>query len=269
MKLFFQKIGQEPSLIILHGLYGSSDNWITVARRLASRYTIYLVDLRNHGRSPHHPDHTYPLMATDIEELMASESIDKAYILGHSMGGKTAMLFAALHPERVSGLIIVDIAPGGYTNLSQYSPQVIAHLNIVNTMLSVDFSKLTSRAKIENDLAKTITDTDIRRFIMKNVQRNANNSFGWKLNIDAIHRALPGIMGPIPLEKIMGGQALKGFPILFIKGEYSDYITPDQIPMIRQYFPEAEIKTIPSAGHWVHAEQPKQFIKVLEEFLSN
>ncbi len=269
MKLFFQKIGQGPSLIILHGLYGSSDNWITVAQRLASHYTIYLVDLRNHGRSSHHPDHTYPLMAADIVEFMASESIEKAYILGHSIGGKTAMLFAALHPEMVAGLIIVDIAPGGYANLNQYSPQVIAHLNIVNAMLSVDFSKLTSRTEVENDLAKTITDTDIRRFIMKNVQRNANNFFSWKLNLDAINRALPGIMGPIPLEKILGGQALKGFPVLFIKGEYSDYITHDQIPMIRQYFPEAEIKTIPSAGHWVHAEQPELFIKVLQEFLSN
>jgi pimeloyl-ACP methyl ester carboxylesterase len=267
MNLFYQKLGQGPVLIILHGLYGSSDNWITVARKLSTRYTVYLIDLRNHGKSPHSHEHSYTLMAEDIEELITSESIEKTYIIGHSMGGKVAMLYAAIHPEKIAGLIVVDIGPGGYANLSQYSPQVIGHLNIVNAMLSIDLSKFTSRTEIEIELAKTIHDLPTRQFIMKNIDRNKDYSFTWKLNVDAISRSLPAMMGSIYLDKILNDKQLTQFPVLFIKGAHSGYISSDQITLIMKYFPGAQINTIPEAKHWVQAEQPEMFMKALNDFL--
>ncbi|MDP4209025.1 MAG: alpha/beta fold hydrolase [Bacteroidota bacterium] len=267
MKLFFHKLGEGPALVILHGLYGSSDNWITVARKLSEHFTVYLVDLRNHGRSPHVAEHSYQAMAADLNELFIDEGIEKAYLMGHSMGGKTAMLFAAQHPEKISRLIVVDIAPGRYTRVDEPSEHSIAHLNIVNAMLSLDFSQITTRTAIDAELAKFINNISVRQFIMKNVHRNANHSFSWKLNIEAISKGLPNILGAIPLEKTLQGNVLDTFPTLFIRGENSDYITGEHIPEIYRYFPNAEIKGIPDAGHWVHADQPEKFMETLTSFL--
>ncbi len=267
MQLYFQKIGEGPILIILHGLYGLSDNWISIARKLSTDHTVYLVDQRNHGRSPHHPVHTYDAMSQDLNELMVAEKIEKAIILGHSMGGKTAMVFSALFPAKVDKLIVVDIGPGGYANIDQYSPQVLAHLNIVNSMLSIDFEIFTSRVQIDNELAKMIKDQTIRQFLMKNVHRNQGNSFAWKLNIDAISKAMPVIMGSVSMEKILKGASITEFPVLFIKGEKSDYINKEQEILIDRFFPNAIIETIRDAGHWVHSEQPELFLNLINSFL--
>ena len=267
MKLFFQKLGQGQPLIILHGLYGCSDNWITVARNLAGHFTVYLVDQRNHGKSPHHPVHSYQSMVDDLDELVKSEGLGKSILMGHSMGGKTAMLFAAIRPDKVSGLIIVDIGPGGYANIDRISPMVIAHLNIMSSMLSVDFSKYTTRNEIENELARTLTDVNIRQFIMKSIQRNDDNSFSWKLNLEALSKALPEIMGSIHLEKVVGDIGITGFPVFFIKGERSDYISMEQEVLIHRYFPGATVDVISNAGHWVHADQPAQFLEKMDSIL--
>jgi esterase len=267
MQLYFQKTGEGPALIILHGLYGLSDNWISIARKLSVFQTVYLVDQRNHGRSPHHPEHSYPAMALDLLELMESEKIKKASIMGHSMGGKTAMLFSAMFPEKVDKLIIVDIGPGGYANIDQHSPQVLAHLNIVNSLLSIDFEKFSSRVQIDKELALTIKDDTVRQFLMKNVHRNPDNTFSWKLNIKAISNAMPAIMGPVDLEKTDIKKSSCKFPVLFIKGEKSDYISPQQQLLISKYFPCAVLKTITGAGHWVHAEQPEAFFSLVDLFL--
>jgi esterase len=267
MNLYFQKFGQGPVLIMLHGLYGSLDNWVSVARKFSPAYTIYLVDLRNHGRSPHSDEHSYSLMAEDIHELITNEGIGKAIILGHSMGGKVAMLYAAAHPDKVAGLIVVDIGPGGYATLNKYSAQVIEHLNIVNTMLSVNLANYHNRADIENEVAKTITDMPIRQFIMKNVERQKDLCFVWKLNVNAISKALPAMMEAIPLGKILGDKQIFEYPVLFIKGEHSHYISAEQQSLITKYFPDAQLKIVPNAKHWVHAEQPGLFMGILEEFL--
>lgn len=269
MDLFFQKIGTGDPIIILHGLYGSSDNWVTFARQLAERNTVYLIDQRNHGRSSHHPEHSYERMSDDLLAFFANQHIEKAIILGHSMGGKTAMLFTAKYPEKVKGLIVVDIAPAGYASLSEFSPQAIVHLNIVNAMLSVDLAQHKTRTDIENELAKTITDASIRQFIMKNIHRKADHSFNWKLNLSALSKALPEIMGSIHLEKVLAQKPPIHIPTLFIRGGRSNYLLPEHYAEIKTYFSEAEIETIPNTGHWVHAEQPVLFEQTVTHFLDN
>lgn len=267
MKLFFQKMGEGPVLIILHGLYGLSDNWLTFGRKLSEHFTVYLVDQRNHGRSPHSSEHTYPEMSDDLCEMMDSEGTERAIVLGHSMGGKTAMQFAAMYPGRLSGLIVVDIAPAGYSALSDHSPQVIMHMNIVDTLLSIDLKKFSSRTEIDDELEKRITDAKIRQFLMKNVHRSKDGSFNWKLNIEAINNHLPEIMGPVIFEPYAGKRAIGGFPVLFIRGGRSNYLLPEHYAGIKEYFPGAIIETIPGAGHWVHADKPVEFGKVVGEFL--
>ena len=267
MKLFFQKFGHGPAVVILHGLYGCSDNWVPIARAIADFYTVFLVDQRNHGKSPHHPVHTYSSMVNDLEEFFQNENITKPIIIGHSMGGKTAMLFAAIHPDKLAGLVVVDIGPGGYTNVDNYSPLVIAHLNIMSSMLSIDFEEYTTRREIEDELAKTVTDVNVRQFVMKNIQRNTDNTFSWKFNLDALSKALPEIMGAISLDKVLDGRAINQMPVFFIKGERSDYISAEQKILIRKYFPQAKLEGISDAGHWVHAEQPVKFLEKLEEIL--
>ena len=268
MKLFFQKMGEGPVLIILHGLYGLSDNWLSFARKFSENFTVYLVDQRNHGRSPHSPDHSYALMSADLVELMNSEHIEKAYLMGHSMGGKTAMHFAAMWPDKLLGLIVVDIAPAGYATTTEYSPQAITHLNIVNTLQSIDLKQFTSRTEISDELAKTIPNTAIRQFLMKNIHREHDGSFRWKLNVDAISKSLPAMMGPVGLDKILPDRSIREFPILFIRGGRSNYLLPEHYPEIKKYFPGAEIETIPGAGHWVHADQPEKFLTIVLQFLN-
>lgn len=262
MNLFFQKLGQGQPIIILHGLYGSSDNWITIARKLTDAYTVYLVDLRNHGKSPHDPVHTYASMVDDLYDLIITEAIEKPIIIGHSMGGKVAMLFAVYYSERVGGLIIVDIGPGGYANVDKPSPMVLSHLNIMSSMMSIDLKQYASRGEIEQELAKTIQNASVRQFIMKNVLRNPDNSFSWKLNLEAIFKALPEIMGPIALR------ITDNIPVYFIKGEHSNYISEEQQSLIAGHFPQAKIETVSNAGHWVHADMPDQFFSKLQEALN-
>lgn len=267
MKLFFQKIGEGKPLIILHGLYGFSDNWVTVGRKLSEYFSVYLVDQRNHGRSPHHTEHNYTVMADDLYELVVTEKLDHVYLLGHSMGGKTAMLFAAMHPCMVAGLIVVDIGPGGYASIDTPSSLVLAQMNIMSALRAVDMKNCSTREEIDRELSVFIKDMDIRQFMMKNVHRNADNSFSWKFNLEVLSQGLPSVMGPVSLDKILAGGVLDSFPVLFIKGEHSDYITAGQEELIRQYFPGAQLKIIAGARHWVHAEQPGQFMKVVGEFL--
>lgn len=268
MKLYFQKLGDGPVLIILHGLYGSSDNWATFARSLSTNYTIYLIDMRNHGRSPHHPEHSYEAMRADIKELVVSEGLHNICILGHSMGGKTAMLYALKYPEDLSGLIVVDIAPVKYSSVDSYNNQAIVHLNIVQAMLSVDFSKIKSRTEINSELENSIKEITVRQFIMKNVHRNHDGTFCWKLNIDAISKFLPQIIGFVSGEKLCG-LGKNHFPVLFIRGGLSDYIIPEYYTEIKRLFPLARIETILNAGHWVQVEQPAKFMDVVSDFLQS
>ena len=267
MKLNYKKLGEGPALIIVHGLYGSLDNWLTIAKELSKNFEVFLVDQRNHGNSPHADSHTYLDLKNDLLEFMDDHKIDKAVLLGHSMGGKTVMFFAVDYPERVSSLLVVDIAPKNYSKISDYTPQTINHEHLVSVILNIDLHLFISRTEINQELTNQIKSEKVRQFLLKNLKRNEDKSFGWKLNIKAISEYLPQIMDGIDESSFMKGKGITGFPVLFIKGEESNYICADDHKLIRTIFPYAEITSIPKAGHWVHAEQADLLVKTVNYFI--
>lgn len=267
MELFYRKEGEGPTIVIVHGLYGASDNWMSVARALSENYEVYLIDQRNHGRSPHSNIHTYEALVEDLKNFLDNHGIEKTILIGHSMGGKTVMFFARKFPERINNLIVVDIAPKDYKNLIDFSQQTVDHLNIINAMAAIDFSTIHSRKEIDDELAQTIPSKRVRQFLLKNLHREKDNTFSWSLNIEALKNNLNDILKGFDKEEIQNGLNIIGFPVLFIKGELSNYITETDYPTIRKVFPYAEIETIKDAGHWVHAEQPEEFIKTIKNFI--
>lgn len=267
MNLYFRQFGQGIPLIILHGLYGSSDNWLTVARALSADYRVFIPDLRNHGRSPHSPVHTYPAMCADIIELMDHNDIEQCMIIGHSMGGKVAMHVASAVPHRVLKLVIDDIAPVSYSSLSEFSSLALEHLNIVDTLLHTDLSLYARREDIEQTWKEHIPDADIRRFLLKNIQRNDGNRYSWRLNVQSIARNLPHILNGMDGPGYGKSQKIE-LPALFLKGELSIYIQPENFALIRQIFTDVQITVIPHAGHWLHVEQPGQFLSEVRRFFN-
>ncbi|MDR1672299.1 MAG: alpha/beta fold hydrolase [Bacteroidales bacterium] len=265
MVLHYRKTGQGMPLIILHGLYGSADNWMSIARRLSERCEIIVPDMRNHGHSPHHPVHTYPEMCADVVELMDALHLEKCALMGHSMGGKTAIHIAATVPQRISRMIVADIAPVNYASLTEYSPAALEHLNLLHVLLNTDLSLFSKREDIEQYWTADIPDAATRRFLLKNLQRS-DNSFIWRLHLQAIARNLPHILNGFDEERFRNMQL--PMPALFLKGGKSPYLQPEMTPAIQQLFPQAQIAVIPDAGHWLHAEQPKLFVQAVEKFMS-
>ncbi len=268
MDLNYKKIGEGPSLIILHGLYGSSDNWFTMAKSLANHFTVYLLDLRNHGESTHHPEHNYDVMSQDVAEFCEKHNITKATMLGHSMGGKAAMFFAAKFRKMVSSLIVVDISPKSYKNSDDFGFHTVNHAKIIDALIEIDLNEAESRKDIDQQLAKTISDKRVRQFLLKNVTRDNEKNFIWMLNLSALKHNLESIMEGLPASEFKDGMGISGFPVLFLKGEKSNYITNEDHTLIRQYFPKAKIVTIPGGGHWLHAEKPTEFKQHLFDFLN-
>lgn len=263
MKLHSEILGNGHPLIILHGLYGSGENWLTHGKLLSDRYTVHLVDQRNHGKSPHSAEHHYTAMEGDLLEYMDAMQIERAVIMGHSMGGKTALFFALAHPERVSALIVVDMSPKSYDSLSD--AKTLFHKEIFEGLRSIPLAGLKSRTKAESLLKPYIPQERIRKFLLKNLQRRKDNkSFYWLLNLEGLFNSLDNILEGIDPEMV---SPITAFPVLFIKGELSGYIDEESIGTIRSIFPYAEISTIKDSGHWLHAEKPEEFMKVVNEFL--
>jgi len=253
MKLNFRILGEGKPLIILHGVFGSADNWQTVGKILAEQFKVYLVDLRNHGNSPHSDEFNYQLMAEDIIELMNDENIESGYLLGHSMGGKVAMNVAMSNAERIEKLIVVDIAPRAYP------PH---HQQIFEGFESVKLESLKSRGEADNQMSAVIANIGIRQFILKNLARTSDGTFRWKLNLEAIKKATNSIGDSTPEELTFVGKTL------FIGGSKSDYIQKTDHIKIKKLFPNSEIEIIEGAGHWVHAEKPKELIEIVQSFLN-
>jgi esterase len=264
MKLFYRKMGAGRPVVIIHGLYGSSDNWLSIGRELSEDFEVYLVDQRNHGKSPHAAEHNYEVLRDDMLGFMNDAGLEKAILAGHSMGGKTAMCFARNYPDRVSSLIVIDIAPKSYKDLAR--SKKFSHYSIMKAMKNIDFPSASSRRDIESMLAESIPQERIRRFLMKNIGQGKDRKYFWKLNVDVLLSELNNIMDG-ENETCFAGTPVMELPVLFIRGENSSYILDEDMDQIRKIFPSAMLETIPGAGHWLHAEQPGAFIKVVSDFL--
>ena len=268
MELFFRKYGEAgPPLVIVHGLYGSSDNWVSIARDLSDRFEVFVVDQRNHGQSPHSPKHDYPSMREDLREFMDLQGIRKAVLIGHSMGGKTIMSFAEAWPDRVQALVSVDIAPRSYRNLALVSRSAANHASMIDAMKKIDLSKIDSREDADRALALYVGSERIRSFLLKNLRREQGGAFQWRINLEAISNNLEAIFEGMDREAIAARGGISGFPALFISGGNSDYIRTADHQIIRDIFPSAEVVSIQGTGHWVHAEQPTLLVKTIRYFL--
>ncbi len=252
MNLHYRTLGEGQPVIILHGIFGTSDNWQTFGKQLATDYQIFLIDQRNHGLSPHSDTFDYPAMAEDIHEFIQQHQLDNPIIIGHSMGGKAAMFYAVTHPNELAKLIVVDIAPRQYP---------VHHQHILNAMSGVDLVSATSRKDIEDQLKPHLPDFGVRQFLMKNLKREDNNSFSWKLNLPVIQENIENVGVAVDTTVTVKK------PTLFVRGAKSDYIRTEDKALIQAIFPQATVVTVENAGHWVHAEQPKALYKVLIEFL--
>jgi pimeloyl-ACP methyl ester carboxylesterase len=260
LKLFSRKIGHGQPVVILHGLFGMSDNWLTVGRDLGRQgFAVHLLDLRNHGQSPHGPSHTYEDMCADLLEYFQQENIAKAGLVGHSMGGKCAMYFALLHPEKLYDLVVVDIAP------SDYKKQNVAyHTNIIYNLMAIDLLAHKSRQTLVEEIRNRLNDSRLAMFLGKSIMRKEDGRFCWKLNLSVLLESVTFLSRGMD-EVQQHAPCL--VPTLFVRGEKSDFIQPRHEPDRVKYFPRSEMTTIVHAGHWLHMEQPDRLLAVLLEFL--
>ncbi len=263
MKLFFRKEGSGEPLVILHGLYGSSDNWLAVAKKLSAKYAVYAVDHRNHGHSPHDPSHTYRDMVNDLAEFFEEHHLAPAVLLGHSMGGKVAICFAADYPEKVKKLIVADIAPKNYLEMEENS-QFNLHRNILLAIQELDLSSFRTRSQVEERLAEKIDDPRIIGFLLKNIKVDTHTKeMAWRLNAPVLYENLEEIVGGGNRRWLDDRIPVTSYPVIFIRGMKSPYIRNEDIPGIKEIYPDAEIIDIPDAGHWLHAEQPALFLRAV------
>ncbi|HTV42243.1 MAG TPA: alpha/beta fold hydrolase [Candidatus Sulfotelmatobacter sp.] len=257
MQLHFKQLGRGRPLVMLHGLFGSLDNWLGVAPKLAAIFHLFLVDSRNHGLSPHSREMDYPLMAADLAEFLDAQQLDRAIVLGHSMGGKTAMQFALDYPARVEKLVVVDIAP---------RERPFEHEKIFKALLALDLAQFQSRREMEEVLAPEIPDLTVRRFLLKNLKSTdspgATPRFEWRIPLDLIYQNYPQICDAIAPAPPFNG------PALFLRGGKSHFLLEEDVPQIRKLFPQARIETIAAANHWVHADAPEEFLQRVVAFLT-
>jgi esterase len=268
MRLYFKSFGNSTNkpLLILHGLYGNSDNWTYFGKQLSDKFYVIIPDLRNHGKSPHSQSHNYGEMVNDIETLLTSENIAKLNILGHSMGGKLAMAYTSANETMINKLIVVDISPWNNQNDERNLKAHNFHFNLLTTLKRIPIQDFSSYNEIETDMGKTIVDKRLRMFLLKNINKEGKH-FKWRLNLDTLIKNLESITEGINPNEFTE-RKIK-VPALFLRGEKSDYIQLDDIKNIRQIFPNSQITSIPNAGHWMHAEQPELVIKNIRYFLEN
>lgn len=252
MELNYKQFGQGEPIIILHGLFGTLDNWQTIAKKLAEEYMVFIIDQRNHGKSPHSDEFSYQIMANDLKEFMFNRHIYEATIIGHSMGGKVAMRFALDNPDMVTKLIVVDIAPKKYKG---------GHQTIFEAMFDLDLENLTDRRDIDNALKVKIPENGVRLFLMKNLARQKEGGYRWKMNLPVLYREYQEILSDIESDEVYDES------VLFIRGENSKYIQDEDVLDIQEYFPLMQLETVSNAGHWVHAENPKEFLEKVRFYL--
>jgi pimeloyl-ACP methyl ester carboxylesterase len=245
--------GTGKPLLIIHGFLGMSDNWKSLGSQYAAEgFQVHILDLRNHGKSFHSDDFSYDSMATDVLEYCQANQLEKVSIIGHSMGGKVAMLFAINYPNKVDKLIVADIGP------KYYAPH---HQDILAGLNAVDFSTKPSRTEVEETLYPFIPDFGTRQFLMKNLYWAAPGQLDFRFNLKVFNEKTEVIGTALPEN------ALFENPTLFLRGGNSKYILDADLPEIKKHFPNFELATIPKVGHWLHAENPKQFFEETARFL--
>lgn len=252
MQLFSNILGEGPEdLIIMHGLFGMSDNWQSLGRKWSEHFRVHLLDMRNHGRSPHSEDFSYDLMSDDLLEYLDQHQIEEAHIIGHSMGGKVAMLFAVLHPERCRSMIIADIAP------KAYPPH---HMDVIEALEALDLSTISRRSEANEQFGSKL-EPGVRQFLLKNLYWEEKDRLNWRFNLKVLSREIQKVGESLPPN------AYYDRPALFLRGGDSWYIKDEDIDEIQSHYPQAELLTIPNAGHWLHAQQPELFFEAVSDFL--
>lgn len=253
MILHATQFGSGQPLLILHGFLGMSDNWKTFAKNISnSGFEVHLIDQRNHGRSFHSAEFSYDLMADDLERYSAHYGLNKFHLLGHSMGGKTAMYYAAKYSNRVEKLVIADIAP------KYYPPH---HQQILKGLSALDFNIISSRLQADEALSTFVTEKGVRQFLLKNLYWETKDRLGLRANISVLSQKAEAVGEALPSSYLFHG------PTLFLKGEKSDYITDEDFSLLKQHFPYTTLETIQNAGHWLHAENPVLFYEITHRFL--
>ena len=251
--LNFEEYGQPslPDLLIIHGFFASSRNWRQIAKKLAEHYHVYVLDMRNHGESPHVPEMDYPEMSADIELFLHTHNIEAAHFIGHSMGGKTVMWFALHHAARINRQVIVDISPVSYRHSFD---------NLISALQALPLEQLTNRKQADNLLSSSIPEESFRQFLLQNLVLK-EGKYHWRIDLSIFAKTADNIIAFPEVE------ALQAYTrdTLFLGGEMSDYVIEESVCAL---FPNAQIKIIPGAGHWIHAQQPEAFLQAVYGFLS-
>ncbi|UKM65000.1 alpha/beta fold hydrolase [Flavobacteriaceae bacterium GSB9] len=251
--LYSNIIGEGKPFIILHGFLGMGDNWKTLGGELSELgFEVHLLDQRNHGRSFHSDDFSYELLAEDLKNYCEAKNLEDIVLLGHSMGGKTAMLFATLYPEMVSKLMVADISPRFYP---------VHHDVILNGLSALNFDEIKSRGKADKVLSEYIPEVGIRQFLLKNLYWVEKGTLALRINLEVLKNEVAEIGEPLPAHAIFEKDTL------FLRGDRSEYIGVGDENIIKRHFPSFEIVTIANSGHWLHAENPKDFFEAVERFV--
>ncbi|MBT8320550.1 MAG: alpha/beta fold hydrolase [Eudoraea sp.] len=248
-------LGEGDPLLILHGFLGMSDNWKTLGSQFSKMgYQVHLIDQRNHGKSFWSVNFNYDILAEDLMRYMDHHDLKKVCILGHSMGGKAAMTFVCAHPERVQKLIVADIAPKFYPPHHQY---------IIDALVGLSADSLKSRSAADFELAKYLHDWGIRQFLLKSLHWVEKGKLDFRFNLKVLSQKMEEIGDGLESTASYNG------PVLFLRGSRSEYVADSDLPLIRNHFPKAQMETVDDAGHWLHAENPQQFIQYAAEFLKD
>ena len=243
MELFYRELGSGKPMVILHGLFGFSDNWHTHAKKLSEYYRVILVDLRNHGHSPWSEEFSYQLMVDDLKELFSKLDLSDVILLGHSMGGKVAMHFAQQYPDFLEKIIVVDMG------IKEYP---LHHQHILKAFDSIDLGSISARSEAEKILSSFISSNGVVQFLLKNLYWKDKGKLAWRVNFKVLSDSMDEILIALPYKEVL-------LPTLFIRGALSDYILDTDFEEIENYFPDSQFVTIHNAGHWVHAEAPDEF----------
>ena len=252
MKLNFKNIGEGDPVIILHGLFGSLDNWMTMARKLGDSYNVFLVDQRNHGKSPHSDEMDYTAMAQDLAEFIDDHNIKNPKLIGHSMGGKTIIQYAMMQPEIIDRMIVIDI---GFKSYPMHHQKILAGLN------NLDLPTLESRSQAEERIAEFIDEKAVQFFLLKGLYRKPEGGYGLKFNLPSLEENMNNILAEINGEP-------SHVDTLFVRGALSGYIVEDDYEQIALRFLNSKIETVENSGHWIHAEQPEQLKSLILDYFS-